>query len=144
MTLAMSGVAPEDSGLASGLVNTTQQVGGAFGIAILATVAADKTGASTSATALVDGYQAAFTLAAGADGRGVRGRGGRVAARAGPGVRGRGGGRCGVTAAARRAPRRAPGAPGGRGELGAAPPANCERIASRPSRRPLRGGLRRS
>ena len=38
--------------------------GGAFGIAILATVAADKTGASTSATALVDGYQAAFTLAA--------------------------------------------------------------------------------
>ena len=36
MTLAMSGVAPEDSGFASGLVNTTQQVGGAFGIAILA------------------------------------------------------------------------------------------------------------
>ena len=42
MTLAMSGVAPEDSGLASGLVNTTQQVGGAFGIAILATVAANE------------------------------------------------------------------------------------------------------
>ena len=39
MTLAMSGAAPEDSGLASGLVNTTQQVGGAVGLAILATVA---------------------------------------------------------------------------------------------------------
>src|SRR4051794_21302500 len=65
MTLAMTGVAPEDSGLASGLVNTTQQVGGAFGIAILATVAAHRTGGATSPAALVDGYQAAFTLAAG-------------------------------------------------------------------------------
>jgi EmrB/QacA subfamily drug resistance transporter len=65
MTLAMSGVAPADSGLASGLVNTTQQVGGAFGIAVLATVAAHQTGSSTSAAALVEGYQAAFTLAAG-------------------------------------------------------------------------------
>src|SRR4051794_19155848 len=65
MTLAMTGVAPEDSGLASGLVNTTQQVGGAFGIAILATVAAHRTGGAPSPAALVDGYQAAFTLAAG-------------------------------------------------------------------------------
>ena len=65
MTLAMSGVDPSDSGLASGLVNTTQQVGGAFGIAILATVAANQTGTSSSPVALVDGYQAAFTLAAG-------------------------------------------------------------------------------
>ena len=63
MTLAMSGVAPEDSGLASGLVNTTQQVGGAFGIAILATVAARQTGGATSSAALVEGYQAAFVLA---------------------------------------------------------------------------------
>ena len=37
MTLAMSGATPEDSGLASGLVNTTQQVGGALGLAVLAT-----------------------------------------------------------------------------------------------------------
>ena len=64
MTLAMSGVAPEDSGLASGLVNTTQQVGGAFGIAILATVAANRTGGATDPASLVDGYSAAFTLAA--------------------------------------------------------------------------------
>ena len=44
MTLAMSSVRPEDSGLASGLVNTTQQVGGAFGLAILASVAESRTG----------------------------------------------------------------------------------------------------
>ena len=63
MTLAMSGVAPEDSGLASGLVNTTQQVGAAFGIAILASVAANRTGGERSAEALLSGYSAAFTLA---------------------------------------------------------------------------------
>jgi EmrB/QacA subfamily drug resistance transporter len=63
MTLAMSSAAPEDSGLASGLVNTTQQVGGALGLAILATVAENRTGASSSAAALVDGYGAAFEVA---------------------------------------------------------------------------------
>jgi len=65
MTLAMSSASPEDSGLASGLVNTTQQVGGALGLAILATVAENRTGNATSAAALVDGYGAAFTVAAG-------------------------------------------------------------------------------
>lgn len=65
MTLAMSGVAPEDSGFASGLVNTTQQVGGAFGIAILATVAANTSGGATDPASLVEGYNAAFMLAAG-------------------------------------------------------------------------------
>jgi EmrB/QacA subfamily drug resistance transporter len=65
MTLAMSAAKPEDSGLASGLVNTTQQVGGALGLAILATVAENRTGGATSAAALVDGYNAAFTVAAG-------------------------------------------------------------------------------
>ena len=44
MTLAMSGATPEDSGLASGLVNTTQQVGGALGLAVLASVVADAHG----------------------------------------------------------------------------------------------------
>ena len=38
MTLAMSGATPEDAGLASGLINTTAQVGGALGLAVLATV----------------------------------------------------------------------------------------------------------
>ena len=64
MTLAMSAARPEDSGLASGLVNTTQQVGGALGLAILATVAEHRTGDSTTASALVDGYGAAFEVAA--------------------------------------------------------------------------------
>jgi MFS family permease len=65
MTLAMSGVAPEDSGLASGLVNTTQQVGGALGLAVLATVASERTGGATGADALVSGYHLAFAVAAG-------------------------------------------------------------------------------
>jgi EmrB/QacA subfamily drug resistance transporter len=65
MTLAMSGVAPEDSGFASGLVNTTQQVGGAFGIAILASVAESRSGGATDPASLVAGYSAAFELAAG-------------------------------------------------------------------------------
>ena len=46
MTLAMSGAQPSDAGLASGLVNTTVQVGGAIGLAVLATLASERTGAS--------------------------------------------------------------------------------------------------
>jgi predicted MFS family arabinose efflux permease len=69
-TLAVSGVAPSEAGLASGLVNTSLQVGGAIGLAILATLAASRTedllasGDSTPA-ALVGGYQLAFLIAAG-------------------------------------------------------------------------------
>ncbi len=44
MTLAMSGATPEDSGLRLGLVNTTQQVGGALGLAVLATLSTTRTG----------------------------------------------------------------------------------------------------
>ena len=70
MTLAMSGATPEDSGLASGLVNTTQQVGGALGLAVLATLATTRAGTlqahgASSAVALTDGYHLAFTIAAG-------------------------------------------------------------------------------
>ena len=43
MSLAMSGATPEDAGLASGLVNTSAQVGGALGLAVLATVSATRT-----------------------------------------------------------------------------------------------------
>ena len=43
MALAMSGATPQDAGLASGLVNTTAQVGGALGLAVLATVSASRT-----------------------------------------------------------------------------------------------------
>ena len=69
MTIAMSGATPSDAGLASGLVNTTVQVGGALGLAVLATLSATRTehlvadGAST-ASALTDGYRVAFAIAA--------------------------------------------------------------------------------
>ena len=43
MTLAMSGATESDAGLASGLVNTTVQVGGAIGLALLATFATERT-----------------------------------------------------------------------------------------------------
>jgi EmrB/QacA subfamily drug resistance transporter len=67
MKLAMSGATPSDAGLASGLVNTTVQVGGALGLAVLATLAATRTntllaqGHSTAA-ALTGGYHLAFWI----------------------------------------------------------------------------------
>jgi EmrB/QacA subfamily drug resistance transporter len=69
MTLAMSGATPEDAGLASGLVNTTAQVGGALGLAILATVSASRTDdlladGAASASALTSGYHLAFWIGA--------------------------------------------------------------------------------
>ncbi len=68
-TLALAGVAPRDAGLASGLLNTTQQVGGALGLAILAALAATRTshllaGGATAATALTSGYRLAYAVAA--------------------------------------------------------------------------------
>lgn len=70
MTLAMSGATPEDSGLASGLVNTTQQVGGALGLAVLATLSSTRTEdllaqGDAAAAALTDGYRLAFLIATG-------------------------------------------------------------------------------
>jgi EmrB/QacA subfamily drug resistance transporter len=69
MTLAMSGVEMEDSGLASGLVNTSVQVGGAIGLAVLATLATDRTeslqsGGETAAAALNGGYHLAYLIGA--------------------------------------------------------------------------------
>jgi EmrB/QacA subfamily drug resistance transporter len=70
MTLAMSGATRSDAGLASGLVNTTLQVGGALGLAVLATLSATRTenllgdGEST-ASALTSGYHLAFLIGAG-------------------------------------------------------------------------------
>jgi EmrB/QacA subfamily drug resistance transporter len=69
MTLAMSGVAPSDAGLASGLVNTTGQVGGAIGLAVLATASAGRTATllgagASSAAALTGGYHLALGVAA--------------------------------------------------------------------------------
>ncbi|HYY21704.1 MAG TPA: DHA2 family efflux MFS transporter permease subunit, partial [Thermoleophilaceae bacterium] len=70
MTLAMSGATPRDAGLASGLVNTTLQVGGAIGLAVLATLATSRTehllaGGERTASALTGGYHLAFLIAAG-------------------------------------------------------------------------------
>jgi EmrB/QacA subfamily drug resistance transporter len=65
MTLAMSGATPQDAGLASGLVNTTVQVGGALGLAVLATLAATQSGGRTSGAALNDGYHLAYLVGAG-------------------------------------------------------------------------------
>jgi EmrB/QacA subfamily drug resistance transporter len=70
MTLAMSGARPEDAGLASGLLNTTAQVGGALGLAVLATLSSSRShdllaSGHSSPAALTGGYELAFWIAAG-------------------------------------------------------------------------------
>ncbi len=61
--IATTGLKNEDQGLASGLFNTSQQVGGALGLAVLTTIAASHTNGHT-ATALVHGFHYAFIGAA--------------------------------------------------------------------------------
>ena len=70
MTLAMSGATPQDSGLASGLVNTSMQVGGAVGLAVLATLSTERTDGLldegvAEAAALNSGYHLAYLIGAG-------------------------------------------------------------------------------
>jgi EmrB/QacA subfamily drug resistance transporter len=69
MTLAMSGATQQDAGLASGLVNTTAEVGGALGLAVLATVSATRSddlisSGESTASALTGGYHLAFIIGA--------------------------------------------------------------------------------
>jgi EmrB/QacA subfamily drug resistance transporter len=70
MTVAMSGATPSDAGLASGLVNTSMQVGGAVGLAVLATLSTERTNSlladgASNAAALNSGYHVAYLIGAG-------------------------------------------------------------------------------
>jgi EmrB/QacA subfamily drug resistance transporter len=70
MTLAMSGATPEDAGLASGLVNTSMQVGGSIGLAVLATLSTERTNSLLAdgegqLQALNSGYHVAYLIGAG-------------------------------------------------------------------------------
>jgi MFS family permease len=67
---ALAGVPPKEAGLASGLINTSQQIGGALGVAILTTVSTTRTenlisDGTAQPQALTDGFALAFWVAAG-------------------------------------------------------------------------------
>jgi len=68
LSIAMADVPPADAGLGSGIVNVSQQVAGALGLAVLGTVASDHTRATGS---LVAGYHLAFAVGAACVGVGI-------------------------------------------------------------------------
>jgi EmrB/QacA subfamily drug resistance transporter len=73
---ALAGVEASEAGLASGLINTSQQIGGALGIAALSTIATSRTGDAVAAgtalpAALVDGFTAAFVAGVAIAGLGI-------------------------------------------------------------------------
>src|SRR3954464_5385610 len=70
LTASVAGVEPHETGLASGLINTSQQVGGALGLAILAAIADSRRDTVLQSThslpdALTQGFQTALTVGAG-------------------------------------------------------------------------------
>jgi EmrB/QacA subfamily drug resistance transporter len=75
LTLAMADVPAEDAGLGSGITNLSQQIGGALGLAVLSTIAANHTNALADdhglTGALIGGYQLAFIAGALAIGTGI-------------------------------------------------------------------------
>ncbi len=74
-SLGMSGAAESDAGLASGLFNTTQQIGAALGVAVLSTLAAARThsahATAANNAALAAGYHLAFAVGAGLAGTAI-------------------------------------------------------------------------
>jgi hypothetical protein len=66
ITIASTAGVPDDrAGLASGLINTTQQIGGAIGLAIITTIAASHASVIHTAAALDGGFRAGLLVAAG-------------------------------------------------------------------------------
>ncbi|MFH8607681.1 MFS transporter [Streptomyces sp. NPDC018029] len=63
-TAATSGVDPAETGMAAGLLNSSRQLGGSLGLAVLVTVAAHATGPERGPGALAEGYAAAFAVSA--------------------------------------------------------------------------------
>jgi MFS family permease len=66
---ALAGIQPSEAGVASGFINTTNQIGGALGIAVLSSIAASRTadavaGGTALRPALVHGFTAAFLVGA--------------------------------------------------------------------------------
>ncbi|MFD5362442.1 MFS transporter [Streptomyces tendae] len=63
-SLAISGAAPGDAGLVSGLINTSRTMGGSLGLAVMSTIAASRSGGEDAGpTALTDGYALVFRTA---------------------------------------------------------------------------------